>query len=63
MLYSEVSIREVRDKEGIKENGKNINNIRYAYDTGLIAGSESKLQDIGNTIVTESEKLRLSLNV
>ena len=63
LLYSEVAMKEVRDKEGIKVNGKNINNIRYADDTALIADSESKLQDIVDKIVTENEKLGLSLNV
>lgn len=63
MLYSEVAMREVRDMEGIDVNEENINNIRYADDTALIADSESKVQDIVGKIVTESEKLGLSLNV
>jgi len=46
LLYSEVAMREVRDMEGIKVNGKTINNIRYADDAALIADSESKLQNI-----------------
>ena len=56
-------MREVRDKEGIKVNVKNINNIRYADDTALIADSESKLQDIVDKIATENEKLGSSLSV
>ena len=63
MLYSEVAMREVRDKEGIRESRENKNNIRYADDTALIADSESKLQDIVDKIATESEKLGLSLSV
>ena len=63
MLYSEVATREVRDMEGIRVNGENINNIRYADDTALMADSESKLQDIVDKIVTECEKFGLSLNV
>ena len=62
-LYSEFAMRELRDKEGIEVNGENINNIRYADDTARITDSESKLQDIVDKIVTESEKLGLSLNV
>ena len=37
LLYSEVVMREVRGKVGIKVNGEIINNIRYADDTALIA--------------------------
>ena len=63
LLYSEVAMREIRDKEGIEVNEETINNIRYADDTALIADSESKLQGIVDKIVAESEKLGLSLNV
>ena len=48
--------------EGIKVYRENINNIKYAYDTALVAGSESKLQDSVDKIVTESEKLGTLLN-
>ena len=40
-----------------------VSNVRYADDTALIADSEKKLQDIVDKIVTESQKLGLSLNV
>ena len=56
-------MREVKDMDGIKVNGENITNVRYADDTALIADSEKKLQDIVDKIVTESQKLGLSLNV
>ena len=62
-LYSEMIMREVKDMDGIKVNGENITNVRYADDTALIADSEKKLQDIVDKIVTESQKLGLSLNV
>ena len=39
-------MREVRDMDGIKVNGANLNIVRYADDTALIAVSESKLQKI-----------------
>lgn len=39
-------MREVRDMDGIKVNGANLSNVRYADDTALIADSESKLQEI-----------------
>ena len=42
-LYSEKILREIKDLNGIKINGININNIRYADDIVLIAESEKKL--------------------
>ena len=62
-LYSEKILREIKDLNGIKINGININNIRYADDTVLIAESEKELQDLLNKIEIESEKLGLQLNV
>lgn len=44
-LYSEV-FDEVSEMEGKKVGGKNINNIRYANDTALVAESEVALQQI-----------------
>src|SRR5215469_17040638 len=41
-LYSEMSMREIKELEGIRLNGYNINNIRYAYDMVLVADSEGK---------------------
>ena len=49
--------------EGIKINGKNVNNIRYADDTALIADSESKLQDILDKVKYHSSKGGLDMNV
>ena len=46
-----------------KANGENLNNLRYADDTSLLAGSEEDLQRLLNIVVEESEKLGLSLNV
>ena len=63
LLRTEIAMREVRDTEGIKVDGENINNIRYVEETVIIADSESKLQGIVDKIVTESEKFGLSLNV
>ena len=62
-LYGEMIMREVKDMDGIKVNGENITNVRYADDTALISGSEKKLQDIVDQIDTESQKLELLLNV
>ena len=39
-LYSEVILRNLDGSEGLKANGENLNNLRYADDTSLLAGSE-----------------------
>ena len=62
-LCSEMIMRVVKDMDGIKVNGENMNNVRYADDKALIADSETKLQDIVDKIVRKSKKLGLSLNV
>jgi hypothetical protein len=49
-------------EEGININGKVINNLRYADDTVLIAGSIEDLQKILNKVTTASENLGLNLN-
>ena len=62
-LYNEVILRNLDESEGLKANGENLNNLRYADDTSLLAGSEEDLQRLLNIVVEESEKLGLSLNV
>ena len=47
---------------GIKIAGKNINNLRYADDTTLMAGSEKELKSFLMK-VKESEKVGLKLNI
>ena len=44
-------------KAGIKIARKNINNIRYAYDTTLMAESEEELKSLVMKVKEESEKL------
>ena len=48
---------------GIKTAGKNINNLRYADDTTLMAESEEELKSCLRKIKEESEKAGLKLNV
>ena len=48
---------------GIKISGRNINNLRYADDTTLMAESEEKLKDLLMKVKEESEKVGLTLNV
>ena len=62
-LYSEMILRNLGNIQGLTINGENFNNLRYADDTVLIAESEQQLQRLLNTVVLESEKMGLSLNV
>ena len=48
---------------GIKIAGRNINNLRYAYDTTLIAGGEEELKSLLMKVKEESEKVGLKLNI
>ena len=48
---------------GIKIAGRNINNLRYADDTTLMAESEDKLKSLLMNVKEESEKVGLKLNI
>ena len=48
---------------GIKISGENINNLRYADDTSLIAESEEELKSLLMKVKVESEKVGLKLNI
>ena len=48
---------------GIKMAGRNINNLRYADDTTLIAESEEELKSLLKKVKEESEKVDLKLNI
>ena len=48
---------------GIKIAGRNINNLRYADDITLIAGSEEELKSLLMKVKEESEKAGLKLNI
>ena len=48
---------------GIKIAGRNINNLRYAYDTTLVAESEEELKSLLMKVKVESEKVGLKLNI
>ena len=48
---------------GIKTAGRNINNLRYADDTTLMAESEEKLKSLLMKVREESEKVGLKLNI
>ena len=48
---------------GIKISGRNINNLRYADDTTLMAESEEDLKSLLMKVKEESEKIGLKLNI
>ena len=48
---------------GIKIAGSNINNLRYANDTTLIAESEEELKSLLMKVKQENEKVGLKLNI
>ena len=65
-LYAEYIIRNAGLEEaqvGIKISRKNINNLRYADDTTLMAESEEELKSLLMKVKEESEKVGLKLNV
>ena len=65
-LYAEYIMRNAGLEEaqaGIKTAGRNINNIRYADDTTLMAESEEELKSLLMKVKEESEKIGLKLNI
>ena len=55
--------RQDEAQAGIKTAGRNINNLRYADDTTLMAESEGKLKSLLMKVKEESEKVGLKLNI
>ena len=65
-LYAEYIMRNVgleEEQAGIKIAGRNINNLRYADDTTLMAESEEELKTLLMKVKEESEKTGLKLNI
>ena len=52
-----------KTQAGIKISGKNINNLRYADDTTLMAESEEDLKSLLMKVKEESEKVGLKFNI
>ena len=50
-------------QSGIKIAGRNINNLRYADDTTLMAESEEELKSLLMKVKEKSEKVGLKLNI
>ena len=64
--YSECIMRNAGLEEaqaGIKIAGRNINNLRYADDTTLVAESEEELKSLLMKVKEESKKVGLKLNI
>ena len=57
------NIRLYEAQAWIKIAGRNINNLRYADDTSLLAGSEEELKSLLMKVKEESEKVGLKLNI
>ena len=65
-LYAECIMRNAGLEEahvGLKIPGRNINNLRYADDTTLMAESEEELKSLLMKMEEESEKVGLKLNI
>ena len=61
-LYTEMIMRHIKDLDGLRVGGVNINNLRYADDTTLIAVDEQKLQKLMEVVVEKSEAKGLDIN-
>ena len=62
VLYGEIIMREIEGMEGFSIGGRNVNNIRYADDTVLIADSVEKLQALLDVVNRASEEKGLKIN-
>ena len=65
-LYAEYIMQNAgldESQAGIKTSGRNINNLRYADDTTLMAESEEELKSLLMKVKEESEKVGLNLNI
>ena len=65
-FYAEYIMRNTgleETQDGIKIAGRNINHLRYADDTTLMAESEEELKSLWMKVKVESEKIGLKLNI
>ena len=65
-FYAEYMVRKAglgETQAGIKIAGRNINNLRYAENTTLMAESEEELKSLLMKVKEESEKVGLKLNI
>ena len=65
-LYAKYIMRNARLDEAqaeVKISGRNINNLRYTYDSTLMVESEEELESLLMKVKEESEKAGLKLNI
>ena len=62
-LYSQLVMDEMEQLGGIKIVGRNINNIRYADDTVLLADTEERLQELIDRLDEEGRAIGLKINI
>ena len=65
-FYAEYIMRNTgleEEQAGIKIAERNINNLRYADDTAIMAESEEELKSLLTKVKEESEKVSLKLNI
>ena len=63
MLCGDLNGKEIQKVVGIKIAERNINNLRYADETTLMAESEEELKSLLMTMKEETEKVGLKLNI
>ena len=62
-LYTEEIFRKSEDIKGVVVGGRNINNLRFADDTLLIAEGEEELQQLTDKVREDSKTNGLEMNV
>ena len=62
-IYTEFIFREANELKGITIHGLNVNNLRYADDTALIADDKDNLQKVVDKVKEVSSKAGLDMNV
>ena len=63
LICTQKIFREIEDMEGVNVGGHNINNLRYADDTSLLALEEQKLQNLLNTVNDKGKLYGMEINV
>ena len=62
-IYTENIFEHIRESPGLAIGGENINNLRYADDTALLAENMQDLQDLLNRINERSQECGLEINI
>ena len=61
-VYTEFIFRETQDLKGVNMGGRNINNLRYADDTVLLADTKSNLNNMATNVKRLSSSAGLDMN-